>query len=75
MNNDIVYQLHQNKVLKLSMNKLLNTLNYTWVIKDNWLQYHTIHVFEKEAKNGKHVYNTENLNIKHKNKFRVYDFH
>ena len=38
------YQLeHQTKVIKLSMNKLLNTLNYTWVIKNNWLQYHTIH--------------------------------
>ena len=61
----MVYQLeHQNKVIKLSMNKLLNTLNYTWVIKNNWLQYHTIHVFQKQAKNGKHVYNIENLNIK-----------
>ena len=46
------------------MNKLLNTLNYTWVIKSNRLQYYTIHVFRKQAENGKHVYNIENLNIK-----------
>ena len=64
MNDDLVYQLeHQNKVIKLSMNKLLNNLNYTWVIKNNRLQYHTVHVFQKQAKNGKHVYNIENLNI------------
>ena len=36
VNNDLVYQLgHQNKFIKLSMKKLVNTLNYTWVIKDN----------------------------------------
>ena len=57
------------------MNNLLNTLDYTWVIKNNWLQHHTIHAFQKQAKNGKHVYNIENLNIKHKNKFRLHGFH
>ena len=32
MNNDLVYQLEQqNNVMKLSKNKLLHTLNYTWV--------------------------------------------
>ena len=57
MNNDLIYQLeHQRKVIKLSMNKLLNTLNYTWVIKNSWLQYHTIHVLQKQAKNVKYVY-------------------
>ena len=72
MNNDLIYQLeHQSKVIKLSMNKLLNTLNYTWVIKNNWLQYHTMHVLQKQAKNGKYVYHIENFNIKYKNKFRL----
>ena len=33
-------------------------------IKNNWLHYHAMHVFQKQAKNGKHVYNIENLNIK-----------
>ena len=44
------------------MNKLLNTSNYTWVIENNWLQYYIC--FSKQAKNGKHVYSLENLNIK-----------
>ena len=74
MNNDLVYQLeYQSKVIKLSMNKLLNTLNYTWVIKSNSLQSHTIRVFQKQAKNGKHVHNIKNLNTK--NTFRLHDFH
>ena len=76
MNNYLVYQLvRQNMVIKLSMNKLVNTLNYIWVIKNNWLQHPTIHVFQKEAKNGKHVYNIKTLNIKHKNKFRLHSLH
>ena len=76
VNNNLVYQLvRQNMVIKLSMNKLVNTLNYIWVIKNNWLQYPTIHVFQKEAENGKHVYNIENLIIKHKNKFRLHNLH
>ena len=63
VNNDLVYQLeHQNKVIKFSMNKLLNTLNIKY-FKSNWLQCHTIHVFSKKAKSGKHVYNIE---FKHK---------
>ena len=76
VNNDLVYQLeHQNKVIKFSISKLLNILNYTWVIKNNWLQYHITHVFQKQAKNGKHVYNIENLKKKQKNKFRLHGFH
>ena len=62
MNNDLVHQLeYQNKVIKHSMNKLLNTLRYTWVIKNNWLQFHTIHAFQKQGKIVKHIYNIENL--------------
>ena len=57
------------------MSNLLNTLDYTWVIKNNWLQYHAIHAFQKQAKNGNHVYNIENLNMKHKSKFRLHGFH
>ena len=65
MNNDFVYQLeYQNKVIKLSMNKLLNTLNYTWVTKNNWLHCHTNMFSKNKVKNGKHVYNIENLNKK-----------
>ena len=65
MNNDLFYQLeHQKKDIKLSINKLLNTLNYTWVIKNNWLQCHAMHVFQKQGKNDKDVYNIETLSIK-----------
>ena len=44
-------------------------------IENNWLQYHTTRVFQKPAKNCKHVYDIENLNIKYKNKFRLHGFH
>ena len=38
----------------------------------NWRQYHRIHVFQKQAKTGKHVYNVENLNLNPKRKFRLH---
>ena len=48
VNNDLVYQLkHENKVIKLSMSKSLNTLSYTSVLKNNQLYCLTIHVFQK----------------------------
>ena len=65
MNKDLAYLLeHQNNIIKFSMNRLLNILNCKWVIKTNWLQYYLIHAFQKQSKNGKHVYNVQNLNIK-----------
>lgn len=68
MNNDPVYQLeYQIRVIEFSMNLLLIALNFTWVIKWNWLQYHAKDIFQKQLKDSKHVYNKK---TNRENKFR-----
>ena len=74
VNNDLVYQLeHQNKVIKLSMSKSLNTLSYIQVIKNNQLYCLTIHVFEKQGKKWQTC--LQHRKLKHKNKFILHGFH